>query len=110
MVFSFFMLNAVFVVVVYLLQQNKDSLYIEWPLGATANVTYVGPKESPVVEVEYTYLQLEPIGLVFVLFFAVVVIIQAVGMMFHRWGTISQIVSTTKLDFCEKKPKVRAYE
>ena len=44
MVFSFFMLNAVFVVVVYLLQQNKDSLYIEWPLGASANVTYVGPK------------------------------------------------------------------
>ena len=39
------MLNAVFVVVVYLLQQNKDSIYIEWPLGATANVTYVG---SPV--------------------------------------------------------------
>jgi len=24
-------------------------------------------------------------------------------MMFHRWGTISQIISTTKLPMCERK-------
>ena len=60
------------------------------------------------VEVEYTYLQLEPIGLIFVVFFEVIVLFQIVGMLFHRWGTLSQIVSTTKLDFCDKKDKVRA--
>jgi Flp pilus assembly protein TadB len=26
-------------------------------------------------------------------------------MMFHRWGTISQIISTTKLPICERKTK-----
>ena len=44
MVFSFFMLNAIFVVVVFLLQQQKDIIFVKWPIGATANVTYIGPK------------------------------------------------------------------
>lgn len=107
MVFSFFMLNAIFVVVVFLLQQKKDLLFIRWPLGAKVNVTYNMDNDNPKVEVIKTYLELEPIGLVFVLFFAVVLIIQIIGMLFHRWGTISQIISTTRLAFCEKKSKVR---
>lgn len=49
------------------------------------------------VEVDYEYLELEPIGVVFVVFFALVLILQVIGMMFHRWGTMSQIISTTKL-------------
>ncbi|TRY79649.1 hypothetical protein TCAL_06588 [Tigriopus californicus] len=97
MVFSFFMLNAVFVVVVFLLQQQKDLLFIRWPLGAKANVTYIGPKTNPVVEVDYEYLELEPIGVVFVVFFAFILILQVIGMLFHRWGTMSQIISTTRL-------------
>jgi hypothetical protein len=40
-VFTFFMLNAVFVTAIYLLQQNKESIFIRWPLGAKANVTYI---------------------------------------------------------------------
>lgn len=42
MVFSFFMLNAVFVLVVFLLQQNKDLLFIRWPFGAKCNLTFNG--------------------------------------------------------------------
>lgn len=106
MVFSFFMLNAIFVLVVFLLQQNKELLFIRWPFGAKVNVTYVGPAANPRVELEHEYLELEPIGLIFVVFFAIVLIIQIIGMLFHRWGTISQIISTTKMPFCERKPKV----
>lgn len=40
MVFSFFMLNAIFVLVVFMLQQEKSMIFIRWPLGAKANVSY----------------------------------------------------------------------
>ena len=41
-VYSFFMLNAIFVLVVFLLQQQKETLYVPWPFGAKANITYNG--------------------------------------------------------------------
>ena len=46
-VFTFFMLNAVFVTAIFLLQQNKDLIFIRWPLGATCNVTYFPNTVSP---------------------------------------------------------------
>lgn len=50
-----------------------------------------------------TYLQLEPIGMVFLLMFASVMIIQFVAMFFHRFGTLSQIIATTDIKACSKK-------
>lgn len=50
------------------------------------------------------YLQLEPIGLVFVFFFALILIIQFTAMLFHRFGTISHILASTELNLsCSKK-------
>lgn len=50
------------------------------------------------------YLQLEPIGLVFVFFFALILVIQFTAMLFHRFGTLSHILSSTELNwFCTKK-------
>ncbi|CAA9997013.1 unnamed protein product [Nesidiocoris tenuis] len=49
------------------------------------------------------YLQLEPIGLVFVFFFALIIIIQFIAMMFHRFGTISHILASTELNWCCNK-------
>ena len=40
-VFSFSMLNAIFVLIVFLLQLNKDTIHIEWPLGVKTNITFV---------------------------------------------------------------------
>ena len=40
MVFSFFMLNALFVLVVFMLQQEKDSIFIRWPIDPKVNVTF----------------------------------------------------------------------
>lgn len=34
------MLNALFVLIVFLLQLNKDLLHIKWPLGVKTNITY----------------------------------------------------------------------
>ena len=49
------------------------------------------------------YLQLEPIGLCFVFFFASVMAIQFTAMLFHRFGTLSQILANTELNLCAKK-------
>lgn len=34
------MINALFVLIVFLLQLNKDNLHIKWPISARINVTY----------------------------------------------------------------------
>ena len=94
-VFAFMMVNALFILVVFLLQLNKDILYVEWPFGARENVTFFA--ETNEIRVEKNYLQMEPIGLVFVLFFGLILIIQFVGMMFHRFATLSHILASVEL-------------
>ncbi|XP_041976394.1 chitin synthase chs-2 isoform X2 [Aricia agestis] len=101
-VFSFFMINALFVLIVFLLQLNKDNLHIKWPFGVKTNITYDEVSQEVLVSKEY--LQLEPIGLVFVFFFALILVIQFTAMMFHRFGTLSHILASTELNwFCPKK-------
>jgi chitin synthase len=39
-VFAFFMLNALFVLIVFLLQLNKDNIHVKWPFGVKTNITY----------------------------------------------------------------------
>lgn len=48
-------------------------------------------------------LRLEPIGLVFVFFFGLILIIQFVAMLFHRFGTLSHILASTELTCCSQK-------
>lgn len=40
-VFAFFMFNALFVLIVFLLQLNKDQLHVVWPLGVKTNITFI---------------------------------------------------------------------
>lgn len=40
-VFSFFMINALFVLIVFLLQLNKDKLHLDWPIGVKTNITTI---------------------------------------------------------------------
>jgi chitin synthase len=40
-VFAFLMFNALFVLIVFLLQLNKDQLHVIWPLGVKTNITYI---------------------------------------------------------------------
>ena len=63
MVFSFFMLNAIFVLVVFLLQSKKEMVFIEWPIPKGYNITFTFDKlVGPTVAVKEDILQLEPIG------------------------------------------------
>nr|XP_031829269.1 chitin synthase chs-2 isoform X3 [Nomia melanderi] len=103
-VFAFFMLNALFVLIVFLLQLNKDLLHVKWPFGIKTNISY--DENSQEVHITKEYLQLEPIGLVFVFFFALILVIQFTAMLFHRFGTFAHILASTSLDwYCCKKTK-----
>lgn len=35
------MINALFVLIVFLLQLNKDQIHVQWPFGVKTNITYV---------------------------------------------------------------------
>eukprot|EP00095_Tigriopus_kingsejongensis_P011454 maker-scaffold271_size230452-snap-gene-0.8 protein:Tk11454 transcript:maker-scaffold271_size230452-snap-gene-0.8-mRNA-1 annotation:"isoform b" len=95
-VFSFLMINSIWVLTVFLLQQNKDLLFIRWPWGAKGpEITY--DVTSNHVDLTYDHLQLEPLGLIFVIFFAFVLLIQLLGMLLHRIMTLGHIVANTKL-------------
>ncbi|CAG9769089.1 unnamed protein product [Ceutorhynchus assimilis] len=100
-VFAFFMLNALFVLIVFLLTLKKDYLHIKWPFGVKTNITF--DESTQGVSITKEYLQLEPIGLVFVFFFALILVIQFVAMLFHRFGTIAHILASTDLNLCSKK-------
>lgn len=96
-VFAFVMLNALFVLIVFLLQLNKDSLHIQWPFNAKNFIIY-DPSTNEIT-IERDYLELEPIGLMFVLFFGVILFVQFMAMIAHRFATISQIMATTNLNW-----------
>ncbi|PAV79546.1 hypothetical protein WR25_20899 isoform B [Diploscapter pachys] len=100
---GFFMLNIVFIIVVLVLQLQKDCLHIEWPLGPKFNHTVRvcnGDTKDEVWKV--TRLQLEPIGLVFLIFFMSILVIQFLAMLCHRFGTLAHIIASTEL-FCFRK-------
>ena len=40
-VFIFFMCNALYCLIVFLLQLNKDNLHVNWPLGVKYNITLI---------------------------------------------------------------------
>ncbi len=104
MVFSFLMINGLWVVTVFLMQENQDKIYIEWPWGAKGpSVSY--SENLGQITLVYDYLQLEPIGLVFLLFFAIVLLIQLIGMLIHRVMTLAHILATTEVRGAWRKRK-----
>ncbi|VDM68451.1 unnamed protein product [Strongylus vulgaris] len=96
------MVNVVFIIIILVLQLQKDCLHIEWPIGPKYNHT-VRPCHGDIKEEIWvvTRLQLEPLGLVCHLshfgnranFFA---------MLCHRFGTLAHIIASTEL-FCFRK-------
>lgn len=79
------MINIVFIIIVLILQMQKDCLHIEWPLGPKFNHTIVPCNSDSREEIwVMTRLQLEPIGLVFLVFFMSILIIQ-VSLQFFKY-------------------------
>ncbi|KAL4708136.1 hypothetical protein ACJJTC_009915 [Scirpophaga incertulas] len=97
MVFAFVMLNALFVLVIFLLQLNQDQLHVKWPLGQKVSLSY--DDDSNTIIVQSDYLMLEPIGSLFLIFFGSVMIIQFSAMLCHRIGTLTHLLSTVKLNW-----------
>jgi chitin synthase len=103
-VFAFTMSNALFVLIVFLLQLNKQYLNVRWPFNVENDIFFDQATFEFTIRREYIYL--EPISMLFVAFFGVVLIVQFIAMLFHRFATISQILATTKIDwYCSKKVK-----
>ncbi|KAF7275380.1 hypothetical protein GWI33_011809 [Rhynchophorus ferrugineus] len=98
-VMMFFFINSMFVLVVFLLTLQKDLVHLEWPFDAQYNFSYTNSEGSNEISVGTTYLQLEPIGFVFMIFFFGLLLIQFLCMFLHRFATYSQIMANTSLDF-----------
>lgn len=96
-VFAFFMLNALFVLVIFLLQLSKDQIHLNWPFSVKSNITF--DSNNSEIYVTKQYLELEPIGVLFILFFGVILLIQFVAMLIHRFGTLSHMLSTTQINW-----------
>ncbi|CAB3250071.1 unnamed protein product [Arctia plantaginis] len=96
-VFSFVMLNALFVMVIFLLQMNQDQLHFRWPFGQDVSLSF--DNNANLITINQEYLTLEPIGSVFLIFFGSVMLIQFTAMLFHRLGTLTHLLSTTTLNW-----------
>jgi chitin synthase len=104
-VFAFGMINALFVLFVFLLQMHKDLFHINWPIGSYLNDTYnqeEGVWGTPQTTL-YKTVQMDPIGLVLVAFFGSILVIQFFGMLFHRFGTIAHLLAFVEIECCSKK-------
>ena len=103
-VFGILMLNSLFILIVFLLQQQKEILHIEWPFnGRPTSIIYNQNTES--IDIQLEFLQLEPINLILVFFFSIIVVIQFIAMLFHRFQTISHILASTELNCVEDSTK-----
>ncbi|CAN8011727.1 unnamed protein product, partial [Ixodes pacificus] len=87
--------NALYVLTILLLQYHKNRLYVNWPIGETYVVRYFHVTEH--VAVEHQAQHLEPIGLVFLVFFALILTLQLCGMLSHRFQTLSHVLAATLL-------------
>lgn len=103
-VFAFLMANALFILVVFLLQLNKEQLHFDWPFHAKNEIFY--DNDELEITIKRTYLKLEPVGFILILFFGIVLIVQFIAMLIHRFKTISQILAATEINwYCNRKAK-----
>ena len=78
------------------LKEDSKAHFSRWPIPKSTEVISWDPNSNTVV-IESEYLQLEPLGLLFILWFAVVMLFQLIGMVLHRIMTLGHIVSTTTI-------------
>lgn len=72
--FGFLMINFLFATAVFQLQNNEDQLKRMYILN------------------EY-----EPLSVAFLLVFAIIIFVQFIGMLMHRWGTFLHLISSVRL-------------
>ncbi len=85
LVFTFVMVNFMWVIAITLMQNEKEILSVDWPFDVKYNVSYNNMAENPELEMMSDPLVLEPIGLFFLIAFIGVMTLQIIGMFMHRW-------------------------
>eukprot|EP00106_Octopus_bimaculoides_P003471 XP_014770913.1 PREDICTED: uncharacterized protein LOC106869619 [Octopus bimaculoides] len=83
--FAFFMLNAFWMIIIFMLQSVKDKISI------------------PIPRLNAEPLLIEPLGLIFLIFFAFILILQFGAMLRHRYGTLLHILASTEIRCCRKR-------
>ncbi|RWS30081.1 Chitin synthase 4-like protein [Leptotrombidium deliense] len=90
-VFAIFMLNAIFVLVVFLLQLHKEKLAIQLPNYLIFDFGTNGNSDSQ-KEKDNGY-SIEPVASSFILLFGLILVLQVIGMLIHRFSTFSHIIA-----------------
>lgn len=92
----FLFVNSAWAFGIYLweLSAEKSKAYtIDWPLCQSAAPLNMTSPTSPDME----YISLDPINLIFMLFFLMILFIQVFGMFFHRIRTVGHIIASTSM-------------
>ncbi|CAF3905060.1 unnamed protein product, partial [Rotaria magnacalcarata] len=86
--FIFFMINTLWLVIIFSFQLVSERIrdYVFIPIKRLHN--------EP--------LRFEPLGLGFLLFFATILLVQFVSMLWHRYGTLLHLLASTDLKMCQR--------
>jgi hypothetical protein len=80
------------------------------PLGFKCSFQPTGPSDTSFVQFQILiakeYLKLEPIGVLFIICFGTILIIQFIAMLIHRFGTLSHMLATTQINWCQRAAQV----
>uniref|UniRef100_A0A3B4BHV9 chitin synthase n=1 Tax=Periophthalmus magnuspinnatus TaxID=409849 RepID=A0A3B4BHV9_9GOBI len=101
--FVYFMINALWLVATFALQYRSDLVGIRIP-KVNINLEETGE-----------YMLIEPVGIMFILAFALLVFIQFIAMLWHRLYTLIHYISfldteTEKLEIPKMDPKMETFE
>ena len=102
---GFVLINVLWVTAIFMLQSNTDLLGLRWPLGVKGpeiSFDTTSPEEANLIYLQYEYLRLEPVGMLFVLAFIFIIALQMLGMFSHRLLTLGHIVSSTSISFSKR--------
>ena len=102
-VFAFGIINVVFILFVYLLQMHQDVFGIDMVSKISYNKTYVEEEDKFIDVPVYKYTRMDPIGLVLVVFFGAILVVQMIGMFMHRFGTLAHLLAFTPINFFDRQ-------
>ena len=100
--FALSIINIIFVLFVYLMQLHKDIFSFEITLSQTQNGTktvLIEDEEHDIPIYVTKKIAMDPVGFILILFFGVIIIIQFIGMLLHRMGTLTHLLAFTDLNF-----------
>lgn len=86
--FIFFMINTLWIVIIFSFQLVAERI---------REFVFI-----PIKRLHNEPLRFEPLGLGFLLFFASILLVQFVSMLWHRYGTLLHLLASTDLKICQR--------